>query len=97
MYSIVFYEHRNTCEREKDMTKTITLRLNEERYLRFRQLAEEDNRPLSNFIETAVLRYIEDQGYVDEFEMTEIRENIELNESLTRGIIDAEAGKGKFV
>jgi len=97
MYSIVFYKQRNTCEREKDMTKTITLRLNEERYLRFRQLAEEDNRPLSNFIETAVLRYIEDQGYVDEFEMTEIRENIELNESLTRGIRDAETGKGKFV
>lgn len=78
------------------MTKTITLRLNEERYLRFRQLAEEDNRPLSNFIETAVLRYIEDQGYVDEFEMSEIRENDDLNESLRRGLNDAEAGKGKF-
>lgn len=78
------------------MTKTITLRLNEERYLRFRQLAEEDNRPLSNFIETAVLRYIEDQGYVDEFEMTEIGENADLNESLKRGLRDAEAGKGKF-
>ncbi len=83
--------------KEKDMTKTITLRLNEERYLRFRQLAEEDNRPLSNFIETAVLRYIEDQGYVDEFEMSEIRENVELNESLIRGMRDAETGKGKFV
>jgi predicted transcriptional regulator len=78
------------------MTKTITLRLNEERYLRFRQLAEEDNRPLSNFIETAVLRYIEDQGYVDEFEMTEIGENADLNESIKRGLRDAEAGKGKF-
>jgi len=97
MYSNVFYRHRNACEKEKDMTKTITLRLNEERYLRFRQLAEEDNRPLSNFIETAVLRYIEDQGYVDEFEMSEIRENIELNESLIRGMRDAETGKGKFV
>lgn len=78
------------------MTKTITLRLNEERYLRFRHLAEEDNRPLSNFIETAVLRYIEDQGYVDEFEMSEIRENEDLNASLIRGLKDAETGKGKF-
>ena len=78
------------------MTKTITLRLNEERYLRFRQLAEEDNRPLSNFIETAVLRYIEDQGYVDEFEMSEIRSNEELNDSFLRGLKDAESGKGKF-
>jgi len=78
------------------MTKTITIRLNEERYLRFRKLAEEDNRPLSNFIETAVLKYIEDQGYVDEFEMSEIRENEDLNESLVRGLNDAEDGKGKF-
>lgn len=79
------------------MTKTITLRLSEERYLRFRQLAEEDNRPISNFIETAVLRYIEDQGYVDEFEMSEIRTNQELNDSLLRGLKDAENGKGRFV
>lgn len=78
------------------MTKTITLRLNEERYLRFRQLAEEDNRPLSNFIETAVLRYIENQEYVDEFEMSEIRADTELNDSLLRGLNDAETGKGKF-
>ncbi|MFO7951021.1 MAG: DUF6290 family protein [Candidatus Fermentibacteraceae bacterium] len=78
------------------MTKTITLRLNEERYLRFRKLAEEDNRPLSNFIETAVLRYIENQGYADEFEMSEIRGNKDLNESLRRGLKDAETGKGKF-
>ena len=83
-------------QKEKDMTKTITLRLNQERYLRFRQLAEEDNRPLSNFIETAVLRYIEDQGYVDEFEMSEIRENEDLNDSLTQGLKDAETGKGRF-
>jgi len=77
------------------MTKTVTLRLSEERYQRFRQLAEEDNRPLSNFIETAVLRYIEDQGYADEFEMSEIRENEELRNSLLRGMSDAETGKGK--
>lgn len=88
--------HRNACAKEKDMTKTITLRLNEERYLRFRKLAEEDNRPLSNFIETAVLRYIENQGYADEFEMSEIRGNKDLNESLRRGLKDAETGKGKF-
>ncbi len=79
------------------MTKTITLRLNQERYMRFRQLAEDDNRPLSNFIETAVLRYIEDQGYIDEFEMSEIRANEDLNNSLAQGLKDAEVGKGQFV
>lgn len=78
------------------MSKTITLRLNEERYLYFRKLAEEDNRPLSNFIETAVLKYIEDQGFADEFEMSEIRSNTELNESIRKGLRDAEEGKGQF-
>ena len=84
-------------QKEKNMTKTITLRLNQERYMRFRQLAEDDNRPLSNFIETAVLRYIEDQGYIDEFEMSEIRANEDLNNSLAQGLKDAEVGKGQFV
>ncbi len=96
MYSYVFYVHRDTHAKEFQMSKTITLRLNEERYLYFRKLAEEDNRPLSNFIETAVLKYIEDQGFADEFEMSEIRSNTELNESIRKGLRDAEEGKGQF-
>tara|TARA_Y100000031_G_scaffold152028_1_gene194354 strand:- start:310 stop:552 length:243 start_codon:yes stop_codon:yes gene_type:complete len=79
------------------MAKTVTLRLNEKIYQLFRQLAEEDNRPLSNFIETATLRYIEEQEYVDEFEMAEIRSNKPLNESLKRALKHVTSKKGRFV
>jgi len=78
------------------MSKTVTLRLDDRLYDRFRRLAERDNRPLSNFIETAVLRFIEREQLVDDFEMEEVRGNAELNESLKRGHRDAEARRGRF-
>jgi predicted transcriptional regulator len=79
------------------MSKTITLRLDDKTYQRFRSLAESDNRPLSNFIETAALRFVESSESVDEFEMKEIRENAELNRSIKRGLKDAKEKRGRFV
>ena len=79
------------------MSKTVTLRLDESVYQRFRAMAERDNRPLSNFIETAVLRYLEREEYVDEFEMDEIRTNRSLKASIKRGVADAKARRGRFV
>lgn len=78
------------------MSRTVTLRLPDKTYEQFRALAERENRPLSNFIETAALRYIENELFVDEFEMVEIRNNADLNRSLKRGIKDAKAGRGRF-
>ena len=77
------------------MSKTITLRLDERVYDRFRALAERDNRPISNFIETAALRFAESEQFVDEFEMDEIRNNAGLNRSLKRGLKDAAAKRGR--
>nr|VFJ49929.1 MAG: hypothetical protein BECKDK2373C_GA0170839_102717 [Candidatus Kentron sp. DK] len=79
------------------MSKTVTLRLPDQTYQWFRTLAEQENRPLSNFIETAASRYVEAQQFVDEFEMEEIRNNAELNRSLEQGVEDAKAGRGRFV
>lgn len=79
------------------MSKTITLRLTDENYKKFRKLADRDNRPVSNFIETAVNRFIEHNSYVDEFEMDEIRNNTELNKSLKRGLSDMKLKKGRLV
>lgn len=79
------------------MSKTITLRLSEENYKVFRKLAERDNRPISNFIETAVKRFIEHNVYVDEFEMEEIRSNSDLDKSLKRGLSDMKSKKGRLV
>jgi len=78
------------------MSKTVTLRLDEKIYEKFKRLAELDNRPLSNFIETAALRHIEEEELVDEFEMAEIRDNVDLNRSLKRGLRDAKAKRGRL-
>jgi hypothetical protein len=79
------------------MLKTVTLRLEDRVYRRFRRLAERDNRPISNFIETAALRFVEREQFVDDFGMDEIRGNKELNASLRRAQRDAEAGRGRSV
>jgi len=79
------------------MSKTVTLRLDDAVYQRFRTLAQHDNRPLSNFIETAALRYVESDQFVDEFEIEEIRDNTSLNQSLQRGLSDAAEKRGRFV
>jgi len=79
------------------MSKTVTLRLNESIYNMIRNLAISENRTLSNFIETSVLRFIEHHQFVDEFEMNEIRNNKELNASLNRAIEDIKSKKGRFV
>ena len=79
------------------MSKTITLRLSDENYKVYKTLADRDNRPISNFIETAVKRFIELNSFVDDFEMEEIRNNVELNSSLERGLSDMKNQKGRFV
>ena len=79
------------------MSKTVTLRLKDNLYNLLRRLAEKDNRTLSNFIETATVRYIEEHEFADEYEMAEIRGNQELNKSLKRGMKDAKIKKGRFV
>jgi predicted transcriptional regulator len=79
------------------MSRTVTLRLKDSFYNLLRRLAEQDNRTLSNFIETSTLRYIEEHEYADEYEMAEIRGNRELNKSLKRGMKDAKLKKGRFV
>ncbi len=79
------------------MSKTVTLRLKEDVYERLKRLAKDDNRPLSNYIETAALRFADDDEFADEFEMKEIRENTRLNRSLKKGKLDAKAERGQFV
>ena len=79
------------------MSKTVTIRLKDNIYEMFRNLAEGDNRTLSNFIETSVLRFIENSGNIDEYEMAEIYTNKSLNQSIKRGLKDAKLKKGRFV
>jgi predicted transcriptional regulator len=83
--------------RRPAMSIVVTLRLKDPVYRMFRGMAEKQNRSLSNFIETAALRFVEEQEFVDGFEMAEIKANKELNRSLRHGILDAKKKRGRFV
>ena len=78
------------------MPKTVTLRIDDNEYETFKKFADVENRTLSNFIETATLKYIQENELVDEFEMKKIINNIQLNQSLKRGLQDAAKRKGRF-
>ncbi len=78
------------------MSQTVTLRLEDSIYQKFKDLATHDNRPLSNYIQTAAIRFVEEHEGVDEFEMAEIKGNSSLNRSLKSGLSDAKAKRGRF-
>jgi predicted DNA-binding protein len=79
------------------MSKTVTMRIENTLYEKLKEHAKSENRTLSNFIETAALKYIEQIELVDEYEMREILSNTDLLEKLKRGSSDAINKKGRFV
>lgn len=79
------------------MPKTVTLRLDDISYDIIKNHALADNRPLSNYIETATLKYIEELDYVDDFEMENILTDEKLIRSLKEGSVDAAKKKGRFI
>lgn len=79
------------------MPKTVTIRLDDISYDIIKQHAQADNRPLSNYIETATLKYIEEIDYVNEFEMENILSDENLIKSLKKGSTDAANKRGRFI
>jgi len=79
------------------MHKTVTLRLKDDVYKIFAQMAKSENRSLSNLIETAALKNIRERQFVDDVELAEILSNEDLLERLKEGSIEAKQSKGRFV
>lgn len=79
------------------MTKTITLRLDEEVYNLIKTAAKGEMRTISNFIEHAAVRYLTDESFVSDVEMDEILENETILKALESGKKDIEKGKYKIV
>ena len=79
------------------MPKVITLRLSDEDYRQIVFSAQNEHRPISNFILHVVLNGIEDGLYVDPIEMEQIRLDKKLLESLKVGHEDVKKRRGKFV
>lgn len=79
------------------MPKTVTLRLDDVSYDIIKNHAIADNRPLSNYIETATLKFIEEVDYVDDYEMENIMNDEKLIRSLKKGSSDAAERRGRFI
>ncbi len=79
------------------MSKTLTLRLDEESYNLFAAAAKAESRSIANLIRTAALTKVREQQFVDDYEMAEILSNEPLLERLKRGSLDARGRQGRFV
>ena len=79
------------------MYKTVTLRLKKDVYDVFLEMARAENRPLSNLIETAAIRNIIEQQFVDDIELAEIHSYKDLLKRVNAGSADARERKGAFV
>ena len=79
------------------MSKTITLRLDEDTYKKFLNAARADNRSISNLIQTLAMRKLQEDSIMDDFEISEILSDKELIASLKKGSKHANERKGRFV
>ncbi|GJM40244.1 MAG: hypothetical protein DHS20C20_05260 [Ardenticatenaceae bacterium] len=74
------------------MSKTITLRVNDDVYQMIKTAADGQRRNLSNFIEFATLQYLTSSTYVDDAEMELILNDAELVANLRQGLEDIKKG-----
>ena len=82
---------------EAPMSKVITLRLPDEVYELFASRAKADNRPISNLIETAAVRHLQEHAWVEPEEMDAILADHALVSRLRKGAKDARARRGRMV
>jgi predicted transcriptional regulator len=88
---------RIQAKTEVAMSKTVTIRLDDDVYAELREAAEAEDRPLSNLIEVAALARVREQQFVDDVEMAEILANEKLLKRLRAGSRDARARRGRLV
>ena len=67
------------------MSKTITLRLDENTYELIRNAASGSRRTISNFIEYATVAYLAEDSFVSDLEMADILNDTELVADLETG------------
>lgn len=66
------------------MSKTVTIRLDEDTYQMIRQAAEGQLRSISNFIEYATISYLAEESFVSDEEMSEIMSDQSLVTTLKK-------------
>jgi len=66
------------------MSKTVTIRLDEDTYRMIRHAAEGQMRSISNFIEFATVSYLTEETFVSDDEMAEILADSDLTSTLRK-------------
>lgn len=79
------------------MSKTITVRLQDNIYELFKKAADGERRTISNFLEVATLAYISNEIHISDEEMNDILNDKMLTKSLEKGLEDTKKGNFKFV
>jgi len=79
------------------MNKTLTLRISEEHYHRLQAYARAENRKLSNALETLAMKQLDEELFVEPYEMQGILGDSELIQRLKTGHGQAKKRKGRFV
>jgi hypothetical protein len=76
------------------MTKTITLRVDENVYKTLKRAADGDRRTISNFLEYAAINYVFNNNVADDDEMKEI---MFFKKDMNRGLDDIKKGRYKII
>jgi uncharacterized protein (DUF1778 family) len=79
------------------MSKTITLRVDEDTYNIFKVAAQGEKRSISNYIEFATISYLSNQLYVSDEEMSNILSDRQLISNLKKAENDIKEGKYRIV
>ena len=79
------------------MSKTVSVRLDEDIYQTIKSAAQAEKRTISNLIEFATVSYLESSSFVSDEEMQEILENKNLIRNLQDSLKDIEEGKYRIV
>ncbi len=79
------------------MSKTITLRVDEDIYNILKAAAQGEKRSISNYIEFAAISYLSNQLYVSDEEMSNILSDRQLISNLKKAENDIKEGKYRVV
>ena len=79
------------------MSKTITIRIDDETYKKIKSAAESEKRTISNFMEYATIAYLENSNFVSDEEMIQIAEDHDLMNRLQQSIQDIKRGDYRII
>ncbi len=79
------------------MSKTITIRVDDNTYTMIKTAADGDRRSISNFIEYATIAFLAKESFVSDNEMEEILRDENLLKNLKQGGKEIKEGKYRIV